>query len=167
MSLSPFGCLLALLTLSVSLQASDKIALPSDAQRILEAMDANLNKARQTAVDGLEVELKNTMKGGKLEEANAIKEQIDSLKAEMSSESDEAKGKPTNDADLEAFIKGTDWSFEGNQIIRFHEAAEAGRAADRDAVEVRGAGDFDERGIGPCQRKVAGNGEHAGGISGR
>ncbi len=115
------GGYLVLLTLAASLKASDKAALPSGAQRILEAMDANLNKARQSAVDGLEVELKNTMKGGKLEEANAIKEEIDGLKTEMSSDNAVSKGKPTNDAELEAFIRGTNWRFEGNQIIRFHE----------------------------------------------
>lgn len=116
-----FGGCLALLSLVPSLQASDEIQIPSRAQRVLEVMNQSLNKARQIAVDGLEVELKNSMKSGKLEEANAIKEEIDSLKGEMSAETAEAKGKPTNDAELEAFIRGTNWQFEGNRVIRFHE----------------------------------------------
>jgi hypothetical protein len=118
-----------LLALSVSLQATDKSAFPSAARRVLEGMNVSLNKARQTAVDGLEVELKNSMKAGKLDDANAIKEEIDRLKVEMSSDDVGSKGRPTNDAELEAFIRGTNWRFEplagwphtGNQIIRFHE----------------------------------------------
>ena len=40
-------------------------------------------------------------------------------------------------------------------------AAEGGCAEDHDAVEVRGAGDFDERGIGSCQIEVANDGQSA------
>jgi hypothetical protein len=112
---------LALICSQAAGLSSDTEALPVSAQRIIEEMSKNLAEVRQKAVKALEPELESAMKAGKLDEANSIKDEIDRLKAENLSENGAIKGKPTNDAELEAFIRGTNWRFEGNQVIRFHD----------------------------------------------